>query len=123
MSRSTLRTAHGWYFRFLEHHPNLTERTIQLIEFSRFKAQDPNMICAFFKEMEAFVATTFTNVMPSLRVGMLDEFRDFITYSAKKTKGVASKGARQVRSSFFLDKGYTSSPGRTWYGQSTATFH
>ena len=98
--------SNGWYFRFLERHPNLTERTIQQTESSRLKAQDPNVICAFFKELEEFVATTFPNGIPSGRVGMLDEFGDFISYSPKKTKGVAPKGARQVRSPFFLDRSW-----------------
>ena len=98
--------SNGWYFRFLERHPNLTERTIQQTESSRLKAQDPIIICAFFKELEEFVATTFPNGIPSGRVGMLDEFGDFISYSPKKTKGVAPKGARQVRSPFFLDRSW-----------------
>ena len=96
----------GWYFRFLERHLNLTERTIQHTESSRLKAQDPNIICVFFKELEEFVATTFPNGIPSGRVGRLDEFRDFNSYSPKKTKGVAPKGAQQVRSPFFLDRSW-----------------
>ena len=51
------------------------------------------IICAFFKELEAFLATTFPNG--------LDEFGDFISYSLKKTKG-----ARQVWSPFFLDRSW-----------------
>ena len=52
------------------------------------------------------MATTFPNGIPSGRVGMLDAFGDFISYSPKKTKGVAPKGAGQVRSPFFLDRSW-----------------
>ena len=92
-----------WYFRFLKRHPNLTERTIQHTKSSRLKAQDGNIICAFFQELEEFVASTFPEGIPSGRVGMLDEFGVFISCSPEKTKGVAPRGARQVRLPFFLD--------------------
>ena len=63
--------SNGWYFRFLERQPNLSERTIQHTEFSRLKAQHLNIICAFFKELEEFTATTPLNKIPSRRVGIL----------------------------------------------------
>ena len=52
------------------------------------------------------MATSFPNGIPSGRVVMLDESGAYISYSPKKTKGVAPKGTRQVRSPFFLDRSW-----------------
>ena len=48
----------------------------------------------------------FHEGLPSGRVGMLDEFGDSFSYSPKKTKGVAPKGAQQVRLPCFLDRSW-----------------
>ena len=94
--------SNGWHFRFLERYPNPSECTIQHTESSRHKAQDPSTICAFFKDLEQLVATTSSNGIPSGRVGMLDQFGDFISYFSKNIKSVAPKGAAQVPSPFLF---------------------
>ena len=66
-------SSNGWYFRFLQRHPKITNRCIQQTESSRLKAQDPDVICAFFKELEKTGATLFPNALTTGRVGMLDE--------------------------------------------------
>ena len=96
--------SNGWWDRFLRRHPILSCRDTQATESSRLKAQDPDLVKGFFKELEQFVHTNFPQGLQASRVAMLDELGDFISYNVKKLKGIAPRGAREARRSFHLDR-------------------
>ena len=96
--------SNGWWDRFLRRHPILSSRSTQATESSRPKAQDPDLVKGFFKELEQFVHTNFPQGLQASRVAMLDELGDFISYNVKKLKGMAPRGAREARRSFHLDR-------------------
>ena len=63
--------SNGWWDRFLRRHPILSSRDTQATESSRLKAQDPDLVKGFFKELEQFVHTNFPQGLQESRVAML----------------------------------------------------
>ena len=95
--------SNGWWDRFLRRYPILSSWDTQATESSRLRAQDPDSVKGFFKELEQFVHTNFPQGLQASPVAMLDELGDLISYNVKKLKGIAARGAREACRSLHLD--------------------